>query len=78
MLLLLFMSMEWEHISDLRLPTGLLFILREIYECNHDGIILTEGNQRTRRKTYPSATLSTAKPTWTDLDAIPSLHGECW
>jgi hypothetical protein len=36
------------------------------------GMILTEENRRTRRKTCPSATLSTTNPTWID----PGLHGE--
>jgi hypothetical protein len=34
------------------------------------------GNQRTRRKTCPSATLSTINPTWIDPDANPGLRGE--
>ena len=33
---------------------------------------LTGENRRTRRKTCPSATLSTTNPTWTD----PGLRGE--
>jgi hypothetical protein len=33
---------------------------------NHGWMILTGENQRTRRKTCPSATLSTTNPTWTD------------
>jgi hypothetical protein len=39
-------------------------------------MILTGENRRTRRKTYPSATLSTTNPTWTDLGANPCLRGE--
>jgi hypothetical protein len=38
----------------------------------HGGMILTEENRRTRRRTCPSATLSTTNPTWTD----PGLSGE--
>jgi hypothetical protein len=33
-------------------------------------------NRRTRRKTCPSATLSTTNPTWIDPGANPSLSGE--
>jgi hypothetical protein len=33
---------------------------------------IDRGNQRTRRKTRPSATLSATNPTWTD----PDLHGQ--
>jgi hypothetical protein len=40
------------------------------------GMILTGENRRTRRKTCPSATLSTTNPTWTDLGANPGLRGE--
>jgi hypothetical protein len=38
--------------------------------------ILTGENRRTRRKTYPSATLSTTNPTWIDPGANPGLRGE--
>jgi hypothetical protein len=38
--------------------------------------ILTGENRRTRRKTCPSATLSTTNPTWIDLGANPGLRGE--
>jgi hypothetical protein len=34
------------------------------------------GNRRTRRKTCPSATLSTTNPTWIDPGANPGLRGE--
>jgi hypothetical protein len=34
---------------------------------SNDGMILTGVNQRTWRKTCPSATLSTTNPTWTNL-----------
>jgi hypothetical protein len=40
------------------------------------GMILTEDNRRTRRKTYPSATFSTTNPTCTDPGANPGLRGE--
>jgi hypothetical protein len=40
------------------------------------GMILTGGNRRTRRKTCPSATLSTTNPTWIDPGANPGLRGE--
>jgi hypothetical protein len=42
-----------------------------------DGVmILTGENRRTRRKTCPSATLSTTNPTWIDPGANPGLRGE--
>jgi hypothetical protein len=41
-----------------------------------DGMILTGKNRRTRRKTCPSATLSTTNPTWVDSGANQGLRGE--
>jgi hypothetical protein len=43
---------------------------------SHDGMILTGENRRNRRKTCPSATLSTTNLTWTDLGANLGLRGE--
>jgi hypothetical protein len=40
------------------------------------GMILTGENRRTRRKTCPSATLSTINPTQIDPGANPGLRGE--
>jgi hypothetical protein len=37
---------------------------------------MTGGNLSTRGKTCPSATLSTANPTWTDPGSNPGLRGE--
>jgi hypothetical protein len=38
------------------------------------GMILTGENRRTRKKTCPSATLSTTNPIWTDPCAKPGLR----
>jgi len=43
---------------------------------SHGGIILTGENRRTRRKTCPSATLSTTNPTWTDTGTNSGLSCE--
>jgi hypothetical protein len=43
-------------------PAGLLFILMSME--SHTGVISTGENRRTRRKTCPSATLSSIDPTW--------------
>jgi hypothetical protein len=40
------------------------------------GMTLTGENRRPRRKTCPSATLSTTNPTWIDSGANPGLRGE--
>jgi len=39
-----------------------------------DGMIMTEENWRSRRQTYPSATLSTTNPTWFDPGVNPGLR----
>jgi hypothetical protein len=39
-------------------------------------MILTGGNWRSRRKAYPSATLFTTNPTWTDPSANAGLRSE--
>jgi hypothetical protein len=39
------------------------------------GMILTGENRRTRRKTCPSATLSSINPAWIDTGANPGLRG---
>jgi hypothetical protein len=52
---------------------GLLFISQVIYDCgDRSEMILTRENQRTQRKTCPSATLSATSTAWTD----PGLRGE--
>jgi hypothetical protein len=40
------------------------------------GMTLTGESRSTRSKTYPSATLSTTNPTWTDPGANQGLRGE--
>jgi hypothetical protein len=47
------------------------------YELESDGgMILTGENQRTRRRTCPSATMSTTNPTWIDPCANPGFRGD--
>jgi hypothetical protein len=55
---------------------GPLSILHMIHEWiwSSGGMILTGENRRTRKKTCPSATLSTTNPTRTNLGAKPSLR----
>jgi hypothetical protein len=48
---------------------------------NHGGIILTGENEKLKRKTCPSATLSTTNPTCTDLSLCgewPATNPEPW
>jgi hypothetical protein len=67
----------WDIVSELWLPTDLLFIPQVIYEYGAMLEWYWHGeNQRTFRKTCPCATLSTTNPTWTDLGANPCLSSE--
>jgi hypothetical protein len=52
------MSMGWDYVSELRPKADLLFITQMISVQSHAGMILTGEEQITRRKTYPSVTLS--------------------
>jgi hypothetical protein len=77
----LFMSMGWDYVSELRQPTGILFITQMICVYGgmmewHDGMIFTGETRRTRRKTCPSATSSTTNSTRTDPGANPGFRGE--
>jgi hypothetical protein len=62
-------------VPEMRPPTGLLFIQKMSME-KHGGIVLTGLTRRTRRQMWPSDTLSTTKPTWTDLGLKANLLGE--
>jgi hypothetical protein len=71
----MFMSMGWHEVSELRPPTGLLFISQVIYEYGElrEKMMITGENQRTQRKPCLSATLSTTNPTWIHPGAHLSL-----
>jgi hypothetical protein len=74
-----FCCVGWNNVSVELLPlTGPLFIPQMIHEWiwSSGGMILTGENRRTRRKTCPSATLSTTNYTWTDLVGNPGLRRE--
>jgi hypothetical protein len=72
--LLLFMSMKWDRVCELRPHTGLFFIPQTIYEYGvsrwHD---IDTWNRRTLRKACPSATLSITNPTWSKQDPNTGL-----
>jgi hypothetical protein len=59
--MLLIMSMLWPCNSPVVHPPD------DIWVWSPGGMILTEENWRTRRRTYPSAALSTINPTWNVL-----------
>jgi hypothetical protein len=72
----LFMSTGWDYISELRPITGLLLFIPQSTE-SHSGMILTGETRRTRRKTCPSAALSTTNPSWIDPGPNPGFSCEC-
>jgi hypothetical protein len=74
---LLFTSTGWGYVSELRPPTGPLFILQMIYGYGERrwNDVDTE-NRTTPRKPCPSATLYTTNSTWTDPGANPGLRCE--
>jgi hypothetical protein len=69
--------MGWDYVSELRPPTGLLFILQMIYEYGEPRRNDTDGeNRRSLKKACPSATLSITNPTCKDPGTKPGLFGE--
>jgi hypothetical protein len=65
-----FVLMGWDSVSELQPSTGLLSTSRWYMSMDsHGGMILTEENRRTRKRTCPSVALSTINPTWTDQGA---------
>jgi hypothetical protein len=73
----MFMLMEWDWVSELRTPTGPLFIPNLIYKYGESRLNdMAAENRRTRRETCPSATQSTTNPTRADPGANPGLCGE--
>jgi hypothetical protein len=67
LLLLLFMSIGLDYVSEMQPPMCLLFTPPDDVIMNSYGGMIRRGkNLRTQRKTCPSATLSTTHLTWTD------------
>jgi hypothetical protein len=62
---------NWDQSDSLPIPK---MICERIW--NSDRMIVTGENRRTRRKNYPSASLSTTYSIWTDMNAKPCLRGE--
>jgi hypothetical protein len=67
--------MEWEYVSNCVHQRSYCSYPRWYMSMkNHDEIILTGKNRRTRRKICTSAILSTKNPTWTEPGAKPGLQ----
>jgi hypothetical protein len=64
-------------VSELRPPTGLLFIFQVIYEYGEPRWNdINRVKPKNSEKICPSATLFTTNATWTELGANPGLHYE--
>jgi hypothetical protein len=73
----LVLSMGWGCVSELQLLTGLLSITQTMYKYGEPRWNdIDRGSRGIRRKTRPSATLSTTDLTWTGPGEIPGLRGE--
>jgi hypothetical protein len=73
-----FLGVGWDWVHLVRRPIfGILYQPRMIDdECGVvGGMRIGRGNQSTREKTYPSATLSTTNPTWPDLRSNQGRRG---
>jgi hypothetical protein len=69
---------SWGGTLGTAATTGLLCQQRMIGDgdCREiGGMKIGKGNRSTRRKTYPSATLSTTNPKWLDLSSNPGRRG---
>jgi hypothetical protein len=72
LILLLFMSMEWDYVSELK-PTWYMRIHEHGEQRWND---IDRWNRRRRIKPCPRATLSTTNPACNDPGANPVLRGE--
>jgi hypothetical protein len=76
-LLLLFMSMGWDYVSELRPSTGLLFIPKMIHEYGESWRNDTDRKkQNNSEKSCSSNTLSKTNPIRIDQGATPGLRCE--
>jgi hypothetical protein len=78
LLFLLFISMGWDQVFELRLSTGTLFIPQVIFERGEPwwDEADEEGTEKFRMKTCPSATVSTTNPTCPDTGVNLYLRSE--
>jgi hypothetical protein len=77
LLKMLFMSMGWDDVSEMRPPRGLLFIPQMTYEHGEPWWNDTDRVKTCElEKNCLRATLSTINPTWTDPGANPGLRDE--
>jgi hypothetical protein len=65
-----------DDVSQLLLPTGLMFISHTIYECGAPVKSYWQGKSKNSRKTCPRATLFTTNTTWSGPGAKLGLRCE--
>jgi hypothetical protein len=73
--LFLFMSMEWDDVSELQPRTG-LFVPQIMSMVSDGGMILTGEDRRSPKETCPSETLPNTNPIWTGPRANPGLRSD--
>jgi hypothetical protein len=71
-----FISFEMSQIWPACPSDDSSLVLRRIWARSVAGLILTGENRSTRRKSFPSATLSTTHPTWDGPELNPALRSE--
>jgi hypothetical protein len=74
-MLILFISMGWDCVSELRPPAGLLLSSRWAWRATVE-LYWQEKTKEYGKEPCPSATLSTTNPTWTDPGSHPGLRDE--
>jgi hypothetical protein len=74
--LLLFMSMGWDYVSELRPPTGLLFFPRWYMSMEHWCNDTDRWKLKNSEKNLPIATLFTTNHRGTDLGANSGLRSD--
>jgi hypothetical protein len=65
----------WGLLCNPVMKTKMMIIVVLFLVMEHGGMKLTGENRSTRRKTCPSATLSTTNSTWTDPGSNPGFRG---
>jgi hypothetical protein len=74
----MFISMGWYYISELRPSTGVLMSPRRYMGMEPQWNDIDRGDQRTRRETFPNATLFTTVSTYTDPGPNPGPVVSGW
>jgi hypothetical protein len=73
----IFMSLGWDYVTELRPPTGPIFILQVTYESAEPQWNYTDREKpKNSKRTCPSVTVSATYTTWSQPGANPGLRGK--